>query len=194
MRLSKKQLGLFLGVSFILSGLAFWVYQHSFKITQTKELHGITDFDYERDKDFILDVFEKNMYWLVDVKTSPDFSADYMMRYLTTNSNPSTAGRLTIKVLYDHNRPAGFTAYYMKHFYLGTIRFVAVREEFRSKGYGKLLTGYALRDLQSRGAAKVSLVTRTSNIPAQKVYKASGMHVVEEEEDGFVWFEKEFEL
>lgn len=193
MRFSKKQLGLLLGAFFILGGLSLWIYQPSWQITQTKELHGIIDFDYERDKDFILDIFDKNMYWLVDVKSSPNFSADYMMRYLTTNSSPATAGKLTVKVLYEHGEPAGFTAYYMKHFYLGTIRFVAVREEFRSKGYGKMLTEYALRDLQSRGAAKVRLVTRTNNVPAQKVYKAAGMQLVEEE-DGFVWFEKEFKM
>ena len=189
---SKKKLRLFLGALFIIGGLGFWIYQSSFYTTQFKELHGIIDFAYERDRDFILDIFDKNWYWLIDDASSPNFSAEYMMRYLTTNSNPATAGRLTMKVLYEHNEPAGFNAYYLQHFYLGRIRFVAVREKFRSKGYGKKLVEYALNDLQSRGAAKVRLVTRTTNIPAQKVYKASSMHV-SEEEGGFVWFEKVFE-
>lgn len=187
-----KKLGLCIGILAALGGVGFWVYKDSFRTTQTKKLQGIVDFDYERDRQFILDIFDKNMYWLVDKKSSPDFSAEYMMRYLTTNNSPSTAGYLTIKVLYDDGQPVGFTAYYMKHFYLGQIRFVAVCEECRSRGYGRKLMDYALQDLQSRGAAKVRLVTRTTNIPAQKLYKASGMHV-SQEEDGFVWFDKEFD-
>ena len=189
----KKKLGLLLGALLIIAGIGFWVYQGSFYTMQVKNLHGIIDFDYERDRDFILDIVDKNLYWLIDDVSVPNFSVEYMMRYLTTNSNPSTAGRLTIKVLYEHGEPAGFNAYYMKHFYLGMLRFVVVLEKFRSKGYGKKLVDYALQDLQSRGAAKVRLVTRTSNIPAQKVYKASGMHVTEQEE-GFDWFEKKFEI
>ncbi len=189
----KKKLGLLLGALLIIVCIGFWVYQGSFYTIQVKKLHGIIDFNYERDQNFILDIFDKNWYWLIDDASSPNFSVEYMMRYLTTNNNPATAGRLTIKILYEHGKPAGFNAYYMKHFYLGMLRFVAVYEEFRSKGYGKKLVDYALQDLQSRGAAKVRLVTRTSNISAQKVYKASGMHVTEQEE-GFVWFEKKFEV
>jgi ribosomal protein S18 acetylase RimI-like enzyme len=188
----KKKIMAFAAFLTMLGGVCFVGYKYSSSYSSPAQLNGFADFNYDRDHDAIMDIFDKDYYWLVDRASSPNFSAQEMMTYLTTRSTDfTTSGKLTIKVLYDEGKLAGFTAYYMDSFYSGRIRFVAVAREFRSKGYGKLLTGHALEALQKRGAAKVRLITRVNNIPAQKAYRANGM-VEMEVEDGFVYFEKVF--
>ena len=98
-------------------------------------------------------------------------------------------GRLRIKVLREHDAFVGFTAYYMKTSDLGLLLFLAVNPEFRGKGYGDMLTRYALNDLIRVGAKRIRLVTRTCNIPAQKLYKRVGFKETSRDDEGFVYFE-----
>jgi ribosomal protein S18 acetylase RimI-like enzyme len=147
---------------------------------------AIYDFVESRDKQFILDIFEKNWYWLVS-EYSLDFSPEYMMHNRASSRDPQHVGNLTIKVLYAGTEPVGFTAYFKPKFYEGRVLFLAVREEFRSKGYGSQLLNYAIEALKKQGVNKIDLVTRSTNYAAQSVYKKAGF--VQTSDDGsFVWF------
>lgn len=146
---------------------------------------GIYDLVEERDKPFIMDIFTKNWYWLV-AEGSTEFSPEYMLHHQVRT--PSSTDHLYIKVLYQGQEPIGFTAYYKEMFYKGRILFVAVREEFRSQGYGRQLIDYAIDELKKMGATTITLVTRTTNYAAQKLYQNAGFTELTRD-DRFVSFE-----
>lgn len=147
----------------------------------------IYSFDEDRDTPFILDIFKNDWHWLVS-EYSTDFSPEYMLHYHASSKAPEHVGNLIIKVLYIGNDFVGFTAYHKEKFYQCKVLFLAVRSEFRSKGYGKLLLKHAIDDLCSQGCTKIWLVTRTTNYPAMKVYRDSGF-VETSRDNGFVYFE-----
>lgn len=146
----------------------------------------IYDFDPARDTQDILQVFERDWYWLV---SSDDYSPEFMLKYRAPGRNPLYIGRLRIKVLRENDAFVGFTAYYMKTSDLGFLLFLAVDPEFRGKGYGDTLTRYALNDLIRMGTKRIRLVTRTDNIPAQKLYSRMGFRETSRDDEGFVYFE-----
>ncbi|MEX0939832.1 MAG: GNAT family N-acetyltransferase [Candidatus Babeliales bacterium] len=146
----------------------------------------ISNFDEARDTEFILDLFKKNWHWLVAEGTT--FSPEYMLKYRASSQDSSKDhGKEIIKVLYEGNEPVGFVAYHKINFFKCMLHFLAVREEFRSKGYGLQLLQYAVNDLIARGCAEITLVTRTNNYPAQKVYKKVGFKETHRT-NGFVYF------
>lgn len=146
---------------------------------------GIYNFNERRDSAFILDIFKKNWYWLI--AEGSDFSPEHMLKYRASSKNPEDIGNETIKVLYDQKEPVGFVVYRKKKFYEGFIHFVAVDEKARSKGYGLQLVKYAVQDLIKQGMKKITLVTRTNNIPAQTIYKKAGFQETKIV-NGFVYF------
>ena len=146
----------------------------------------IYDFDPARDTQDILQVFERDWYWLV---SSDDYSPEFMLKYRAPGRNPLYIGRLRIKVLRKKDAFVGFTSYYMKTSDLGFLLFLAVDPEFRGKGYGDTLTRYALNDLIRMGTKRIRLVTRTDNIPAQKLYSRMGFRETSRDDEGFVYFE-----
>lgn len=146
----------------------------------------IYDFDPARDTQDILQVFERDWYWLV---SSDDYSPEFTLKYRAPSRNPLYIGRLRIKVLRENDDFVGFTAYYMKTSDLSFLLFLAVNPEFRGKGYGDALTRYALNDLISMGTKRIRLVTRTDNIPAQKLYSRMGFRETSRNDEGFVYFE-----
>jgi ribosomal protein S18 acetylase RimI-like enzyme len=148
---------------------------------------SVYTFDQKRDASFILDIFKHDWHWLVS-EYSTDFSPEYMLAHRASSKNPEHLGNLTIKVLYAKQEPLGFTAYYKKKFYEGFVLFLAIRHEFRSKGYAKILLRHAMDDLIAQGCTKIRLVTRTTNYPAMKVYRNAGF-VETSREDGFIYFE-----
>ena len=152
---------------------------------QSKEC--ILPFKLERDKQEVLDIFIKDRYWLV---ASEDYSPEFMLENRAPSKNePRYYGKLDIKVLYnDQNQFIGFIAYYMKNFFVGQILFLDVKEEFRGKGYAQQLMNHAIKDLKSQGATLITLVTRTNNESAQKLYKLLGFNV-SYEEHGFIYFD-----
>ncbi len=157
----------------------------STNITATSSDH-IVSFDPERDMQAILDIFNQDRYWLV---SSEDYSPEFALTNRAPNQHDARYyGALEVKVLYDHDTLAGFTAYYMKNFCVGILLFIDVKPEFRGKGYAKELMTYAINDMKKRGASIITLVTRTSNEAAQNLYKKLGFKV-SHEEDGFVYFE-----
>jgi len=91
----------------------------------------LKDFDYARDAQEILKIFERDKYWLL---SSDDYSPEFMLKNKAPNQyDLRYFGQLHIKVLWEHDKFIGFTAYYMKAPALGFILFMAVNPEFRGK-------------------------------------------------------------
>ncbi|MGE0009363.1 MAG: GNAT family N-acetyltransferase [Candidatus Babeliales bacterium] len=192
------QITLFTGCLLALTG-GVMLYMHQHQEQPKKIVHvrapvpvttGIVDFNYQRDHDYVNAVFEddENWYWLVDGSRS-DFSPEDMMKTMSASRDLSTKGDLIMKMLYVEGKPAGFSAYYNKNFYLGKIRFIYVDPAFRGAGYGLQLVNAAVDDLKARGANKIALVTRSSNLPAQRIYEKAGF-TLQKSPEGFAEFTK----
>lgn len=61
----------------------------------------------------------------------------------------------------------------------GKIVSIAVRKEFRRRGIGETLLRRAIERLKAKGKNKIALEVRTSNKPAQELYKKLGFKIVE---------------
>jgi ribosomal protein S18 acetylase RimI-like enzyme len=175
-----KQIVIIAGITLATCGGFTAYYYH--KSTQGP----ISDFNPLTDMQPVLAIFNKDFDWLTANK---DSSPAFMFRNRTYDNNPIHFGMLKIKVLREGDKIAGFTSYYMEQHQQGRILFVAVGHEFRGKGYGKLLTQYAMNELFKMGADHLALWTRVDNFPAQKIYKGLGFVEVFDSGDGFVFFE-----
>ena len=146
----------------------------------------VYDFVELRDTQPILEMFDKNWYWLVEASRD-EYSPEFMLQNRTPDKNPRNFGKLIIKVLREGDKTAGFVAYYKKSFYEYKLLYLAVGRAFRGKGYGYELAKYALQDMFSRGCRLIKLVTRENNIKARSLYKKLGFteYLVE---DGFAYF------
>lgn len=147
-----------------LSG-SLWYYQ-----THLNE--GIYDYDPAIDRAFIIDLFKKDWYWLISDYSSKDYSVEHMLD--ARASSKERSGDLILKTYRVKGKPVGFNAYFMQELFIGQILFVSVDKAHRSKGYARKMVNYDLDDLKKRGARIVRMVTRTDNIPAQKLYKSLG--------------------
>ena len=105
-----------------------WYYFHT---PQT----NIQEFVESRDMQKILDLFDKNWYWLTP-QTREEFDPSVYFKYRTHSHSPAHFGKLLVKVLYEKESFVGFIAYYKEQFYspskslliksrsLGSSRFV----------------------------------------------------------------------
>ena len=143
----------------------------------------IYEFDERRDTQSILDLFKKDYYWLVEGEYNPAA----MLKYRAPGGSPNKKGQMHIKVLRTDNEFVGFVAYYKKIGSEWKFNFIAVRDEFRGKGYAQKLMQYALDDMKRLGAKHITLVTRTSNTSAQKLYTRMGFAEAYRDE-GYVYF------
>ena len=153
------------------------------QLTLEKE---IVEFEDKRDTQDILDMFQRDWHWLV---SSEDYSPQFTLKYRTPNQDLKNIGRLKIKVIRKDENMVGFIAYYMKTATNGFLLFLDVNPSYRGKGYSEKLIKYALDDFKKLGATTVRLVTRTTNLHAQNLYKRLGFHETSRD-DGYVWFQK----
>jgi len=148
----------------------------------------IYDFDPAKDTKPILEIFDKDWYWLV-ANSREEYSPELMLKHRAHDpKNPSSFGKLTIKVARENGKLAGFAAYYKRRFYEGFFLYLAVAREFRGKKYGEKLARYVLKDLFAKGCNVIRLVTRTDNVKARKLYTKLGFNIYKQE-PGFVYFE-----
>lgn len=147
---------------------------------------AITEFNYERDSQAILELFNQDWYWLVANKRD-DYSPDFMLKHRASKQNMMHAGSMNIYVIRENNEFVGFTAYYMKAPSIGYLNFVAIKPELRGKGYAKQLVQYSVDDLLEKGAKRIDLITRPSNTAARKLYESMGF-VQTNIDDTFVYF------
>lgn len=174
------------GLLILLGGGTAYYFYHRPSVT-TITSPSIVDFDDARDTQDIVNLFEANRYWLT---TSNETSiANLLQKRTPSEQQPEYYGAMKIKVLRDQEGFKGFITYYKQNFYNAQILFLGVPEQFRGHGYAQKLMNYALDDLKQMGIKRAWLVTRTTNIPAQKVYKKAGLQEVSRD-DGFVYFEK----
>ena len=131
-------------------------------------------------------MFITDRYWLL---SSDDYSVDMLLDQKAPNDNPLYFGSAHIKVLHVDNQFAGFTVYYKKTPTTGQLLFLAIKKEFRNKGYAKKLGQHAVDELTKLGSTRVTLVTRTDNVNAQSVYKRLNFTETSRD-DGFVYFTK----
>lgn len=145
----------------------------------------IVDFNALRDTPFILERFQHDWYWLT---ADDSFSPQNMLESQSSSKKYPHNKDLFIKMAYKGNKPVGFVIYYQKRFYLGHIRFIDLDPEFRSQGWAAKLLDYAVKDLIKRGVTKITLLTRTNNYPAQKLYTRYGFKETRRD-DNFVDYE-----
>jgi ribosomal protein S18 acetylase RimI-like enzyme len=152
-------------------------------------MHGVQgpiyDYDEGKDKAGIVALFEKDRYWLTSSSTT---SIEHMLKYRSVGNSLTSRSQLVFKVLREDGKFAGFTAYFMKNKHVGQILFLAVDYEFRGKGYGMMLTKYAIKELKWMGAQEIILVTRTTNFPAQKVYETVGFRETSRDSNGYLYY------
>ena len=170
--LIKKKMFMSLVVALISAFGASFYFKPSNKNTEIK------DFDKQRDTEFVLDGFKRDMYWLVE---NPEFSTDFMIENMSPNKDPQYFGKLNFKVLFENNKPVGFTTFYKVKFYEGKIQFIYVHPDFRNKGYAKQLVKYATNALFNMGVSIVKLDTRVNNAPAIKAYEKAGFKIVSDD-------------
>lgn len=164
---------------------------YNFVPQKQQQQQSISFYDDARDNNEVQQIFKENWYWLI--ASFPTYEPDYvnyMFRDKNAGLDPRFIGMLNTQVLRENNQLAGLVAYYMESWYEGRILFLAIRESFRGKGYAEKLLDSAIEDLKKRGATKAVLLTRQSNVRAQKVYKRAGFTEVKRDNDGFVHFEK----
>ena len=145
-------------------------------------------FDNARDRADLLELFERERFILTATPDS-NYSPEYMIDNMAPNKTPKYQGAMTIDVLRPEGKFAGFVTYFFEEPTRGRILFLAIHPDFRNKGYGKLMIKHAIKALHGRGAQKVVLVTRTFNLPAQKVYETVGFRSVKRDYDEFVHYE-----
>jgi ribosomal protein S18 acetylase RimI-like enzyme len=175
----KKKIVLLISIALAAcSGIA--VYRH-----YNTEHGPIYDFNAARDTQAMLDIFNKDWYWLL---SSEESSPAFMIKHRTYDANPAHFGSMHIKVLREDNKLAGFTTYYMETKTQGRILFVAVSRDFRGKGYGKMLAEHAMQELFKMGADHIALWTRVANLPAQRIYRGIGFEE-KLETNGYLYFE-----
>lgn len=149
--------------------------------------NSIQDYKPSRDRQFILDIFKKNWYWLTaNDQLSPENVLDTSS---LTYPDGSRKADLTIKVYLENNQPTGFIAYYKKRLYQGVVQFIGVDDKFRGKGYAQKLLGYAVDDLRYRGCINIKILTRMSNYPARAVYTKLGFKELWSN-DEYIMYEK----
>lgn len=177
-----------LGAVLVIAGMLGYTAYYYFVPVVIAPNNEIQDFNEERDTADILKIFDENWYWLVE---GNDYDPVAMLKTKTPSTRePRYKGQLHIKVLRKDDQFIGFTTYYLRAPGQGQVQFLAVNPEFRGKGYGEQLMNYALQGLKKLGAQTISLVTRTINYPAQKVYKKTGFTEVYRNENGLVFFER----
>lgn len=200
--MNKKRPAILIAASLLVASLGTWWFIQEKQEPQTVTSHAVAttpsaaqaqdveilDYNAERDKEAIKQLFKDNWYWLI---AGDEYDIDY---FLDTKSpskyQPEYHGKMQIKVMRTKDgRFVGFVSYFKKNFFKGDLRFVAVKKDFRGHGYGKQLTKYATDALFDMGVARVKLVTRTTNFAAQKVYKSLGFTETFRE-GGYVYFEK----
>lgn len=182
----KKQLRI-LALIFGLALVAGVIYYHL--PPSARNQPTVVSYKESRDLSEILSIFKDDWYWLIASK--PEYDQAFI-EFLLKNRTPSKEtpqyyGSLEIKTLYQNNQFIGFTAYYMKNFYTGQLLFIALKPEFKGKGFARYLMEYAINALKSKGAKIINLLTRTTNEPAQKLYRRFGFKE-SYQEDGFVYF------
>jgi ribosomal protein S18 acetylase RimI-like enzyme len=138
---------------------------------------GIHDYNAKRDRQAILDIFEKDWYWMVEGDHN-SFSPAKMLDAKSPKEaryNPALRGQEKVKVLLVNGSVAGFISYYKRKAYLGHVHLINVLSAYRGHGYANKLMRVAIEDLFSDPTVSmIKLAVRKNNQTAIKLYKRLG--------------------
>lgn len=179
--LNKYILGVLFLSALALGGLVYW-----YSIRSSKPCAGIQSYVPERDRDIIIQLFSDNWYWLV-----PDNDPFSIERFLDQSNNRQGNGPDDTKIfVYCHNgKPVGMVSYYKESLDAGRLRSIVIEQAQRGKGISEKLMDHAMNDMKKMGLSKVTLITRTNNQGAIKLYDKLNF-VRTKERNGYVTFEK----
>jgi ribosomal protein S18 acetylase RimI-like enzyme len=149
-----------------------------FKPQSSDSGFAVHDFNFEKDADFIKDLFAKgdNRYWLLNESINQSYSVDFLLRYKTSNQHSKNYD-LIIKVVTVDGKFVGFLAYLPLSKLVWKLLFLAVDQDFRRKGMAKKMLNYAVQDMVHRGAIKIEIDTRVNNFRAQNLYLGYGCKI-----------------
>ncbi len=159
----KKSLFSILTLLALTSGLYFYNAAPALKIVK---------YSTKKDLAFLIDLFEKNSYWLAP---NEEYDFEWTIRNHSPYKNQKRYyGQLKINMGYLGNTPIGFVGYYKKRPNFGSILYLGVSKEYRGKKYGYHLLKHAIAHLFNMGCSTVEIITRTNNYRAVTLYKKIG--------------------
>jgi len=149
-------------------------------------IEGVSDYE-PTDKPEAVKFFNEDHYLL---SRSDLYDMDHLFDTKSPNLFlPEYFGQVSIKVVRENNKLAGWISYYKKSQYEGTIHILVVGKEYRKKGYAKKLIKTAEQDLGSRGIVKIKIAVRLCNDGALKLYEYMGYEKINSNES-FAFYEK----
>ncbi len=173
---------LFAGIAMIAITLVCWLVYLYWPASVSD---GIHDYSAKRDRQAILDIFEKDWYWMVEGDRN-SFSPAKMLDTKSPKEaryNPALRGQEKIKVLLVNGKVGGFITYYKRKAYLGHVHLINVLSEHRGHGYANKLMRIAIDDLFSDPTiSMVKLAVRRNNQTAIKLYKRLGFFEMNDRE------------
>ncbi len=112
-----------LSIVTIISGslASYWYYQNNI-------FTGIREYNPEKDRAFILNIFDKDWYWLV-AEDREHYDPKYTLDNRASSKVPENKGNLQIYVYQESGRPAGFIAFFKKNIFKGDLRFIAIDQK-----------------------------------------------------------------
>lgn len=186
--MNKKSI-LLLAMGLSLAGGAGWYYVRKPLQQEKQAAVGIKDYLPDRDREFILDQFKENWYWLI---SSPDYDIKYALDNRAPNKyEPQLKGKMKIRVLYADGKPAGFSSFYMRNAVQGDILFIEVDKRFRGKGYAVQLVNDVFAELKKMGAKIAKWVTRPGNKKSRGLYEGKLKVPIVNVDDKYVYYRKE---
>jgi ribosomal protein S18 acetylase RimI-like enzyme len=153
---------------------------------------GIVDFNYDRDKDQVEQLFKDDWVTMLTDESVKTFSVDFMLKN-KTSSQSDKRNNLVLKVWREDGDVVAFLAYYKKSLYHWQLLFLIVNKDYRGQGRSKKMVQYGLDDMVARGAVRVELNTRTTNKPARSLYsKHFGFKKISGDETytQYAWYKK----
>lgn len=124
----------------------------------------LCSFDYERDIDDLVNLFNEESDWLG--------------RYTRANIE-YFAKKFNIKILRTAHQVIGFVIY-NNNWLKGYIDFIAINRKFQGKGFGKQLINAVLDDFEAKGIKTVYLRVYYNNYKARHVYEKMGFTPISE--------------
>ena len=138
----------------------------------------IDNFDPERDTEALVNLCHKE--WNLLVYGGDNFSFNEKIQYCkqTFQEYHKYANRYGVKVLHENDKLAGFVAYDAHDPKKGLIELLAVEQNFRGNGYGKVLLEHSIDELHNKNINSIDICVRKDNIPALALYKKNGFNKI----------------
>lgn len=145
----------------------------------------ISNINPEHDAQPMIDLCYKEWHWLFINPKADSFSsndrAQFCRDYVAYVSNKHQPTYL--KVLHENDKLAGFITYKMNAPKKGNIELLAIDENFRGKGYGKILLEHSMKELINKGANSIDICARGTNLPALNLYQKIGFKKILDRKD-----------